>query len=67
MNVRRFGARGDGVGYDPAPGDNNRIQKAIDFCATYKTGGERGGNAQTTRLPVGYRNRDLRELRPSVR
>jgi hypothetical protein len=40
VNVRWFGARGDGVGFDPILGDTNRIQKAIDFCAEYKSGGE---------------------------
>jgi hypothetical protein len=40
VNVRWFGARGDGVGYDPLLGDTNRIQKAIDFCAAYKSEGE---------------------------
>jgi hypothetical protein len=40
VNVRWFGARGDGVGFDPILGDTNRIQKAIDFCASIKSGGE---------------------------
>jgi hypothetical protein len=40
VNVRWFGARGDGVGYDPILGDTNRIQKAIDFCASHKSGSE---------------------------
>lgn len=38
VNVRWFGAQGDGKGYDPEPdgaGDTERIQKAIDFCARY--------------------------------
>src|SRR5262245_37555343 len=40
VNVRWFGARGDSVGYDPILGDTNRIQMAIDFCASIKSGGE---------------------------
>jgi hypothetical protein len=40
VNVRWFGARGDAVGYDPILGDTNRIQKAIDFCASIKSGDE---------------------------
>jgi parallel beta-helix repeat protein len=40
INVRWFGARGDGTGFDPILGDTNRIQKAIDFCAAYRSGGE---------------------------
>jgi hypothetical protein len=40
VNVRWFGARGDGVGFDPILGDTNRIQKAIDFCASITSGGE---------------------------
>jgi Pectate lyase superfamily protein len=51
VNVRWFGARGDGVGYDPIIGDTDaihigdtdRIQKAINFCAAYQSGGIVGG------------------------
>jgi Pectate lyase superfamily protein len=40
VNVRWFGARGDGRGYDGAIGDTDRIQKAIDFCAGFAIGTE---------------------------
>ena len=43
VNVRWFGARGDNAGYDPTIGDTDRIQKAIDFCAAYKSGDVVGG------------------------
>src|SRR5215472_15030149 len=38
VNIRWFGARGDGVGYDQTVGDTGRIQKASDFCARRKGG-----------------------------
>jgi len=38
VNVRWFGALGDGKGHDPAIGDTERIQEAICFCEHQKGG-----------------------------